>query len=102
MMNEKELEELKEQLKKEILADIEKTKYKSDWRQYMDAELEPSIDELFPERSKLKWNFKEAINSIAKTYNQKSTVNSLNAEEIEAVKPLIETILAQFKENKGI
>lgn len=97
-MSKEELERLKEELKKEILLDIEKDKYKSDWKEYMDTEVTPKVTELFPERTKAHFNLKEAISSIARTYNKKKMVGSLTKEEIEAVKPLIQTILNYFKE----
>lgn len=100
-MDKKAIEELKEALKKEILADIEKNSHKGDWKEYTDTELDPRLEKLYQDNRRVQCQLKTAINTIARLYNNKRGVAVLSKQEIEGTKELINIIFEYFEKRSN-
>ncbi len=88
--------EIREELKAELNKAIEDNKTTQIWAKYMKEEVIPRIDKKF-DNGKIRYNLRNAINTIARIKVNKNLTCKITKEDLEEIKPLVETILTQME-----
>lgn len=97
-MSKEELLNLKEELKKEILNEIETTKNLGEWRLYVNSEINPRLEKILAPREK--YQMSTALNTIARIYNQKKHVRAISKEEVNDIRDVMEFIVSGLESRK--
>lgn len=99
IMSKEELEKLKEELKKEVRAEIEsaiKDNQKNNlWQTFIKEEVQPVLEKKINDNRNI-YHLKLAFNSIARIYSKKNHVCKISEEDLEKIKPLINSIVNEF------
>lgn len=88
----KEIEQLKKEIREEVREEmlnlLEKNKKSNVWQRFTKDSIKPLLEEKGLV-AKEKYNFINALNTIARVYTKKDQVCKINEEELEKVKPIV-------------
>ncbi len=98
-MSKEELEKLKEELREEVrtevinaMKDNQKTNV---WQSFMKTEIRPLLEQKITDKRQM-WAVTTALNTIARVYTNRNGVCRINEEDLEKIKPLINSIVNEF------